>query len=107
MSVSQLSDLSSCFAVKAQPLLKSGLASGLTWSTPDGSGVSTATITITGLTSSNIITATLQDGTEADALACWLVKATPSTDIITFYCAGQPTTPSSFTISWQISNPIA
>jgi hypothetical protein len=104
MSISLLNDKASCVGVQAQPLLLSGLSSNLTWSVPDGNGISTASITIAGVLTTSIVSATLQEGTGADSLNCWITKATPTANTITFSCAGKPATPATFTISWQITN---
>jgi len=95
----------------AQPLyasatpLPSGVFSGATWSanTP-GTDASFYLLSVpnSGITSSSVIHAGVQDGTYADTNNCWMMKATPSSNAITFFLYGQPATTASFKVSWSV-----
>ena len=83
----------------------------LTWVLSAGGGRYQADISVPSATASSIVTATIQDGTEADVVNNWLTNAVPSAGSIRFYInnAGggisPPRTPATFTISWQITTP--
>ena len=102
MSISSLTDpaVRNLLGVGSRQI--GGLASGLTWQV--SGGLYTSSIEVYECSTSSIITATIQNGTESDVINCWLAKAVPQTGSIHFYVAGNPATPSSFAISWQITN---
>ena len=79
-----------------------GIASGLTWGS--AGGLYSSTLVIPSCLPTSIITATIQDGTEADVLNCWLTKALPQTGQVIFYLAGNPAVPAQLKISWHLTN---
>jgi len=81
-----------------------GLSKGLTWSanTP-GTNLSTATISVPGVTATSVISAAVQSGVFADTTNAWLVDAVPDAGTITFGVYTQPTTPASFVIAWAVA----
>jgi hypothetical protein len=86
----------------------SGLATNLTWAAAGlGSGAYSSSITVSGLTASSRVLASLQvpltTAGITDAVNCRLLTSTPGTNSITFVIAGNPATPASFTISWCVT----
>jgi hypothetical protein len=102
MSISQLGSSQVRKALNVGTYTISGVATGLAWGS--AGGLYSATLTVPSCLPTSVITATVQSGTEADVLNCWLAKAVPQTGSIDFYLAGNPSVPAQFGVSWHISS---
>ena len=88
-----------------EPQLPCGLASNLTWTASNSLYKATITNVSPQLSTTSLLSCTLQDASDTDGTNAWLVKATPNNTnggSIVFYTAAQPATTASFKISWCV-----